>query len=495
MSDQQESPRDTFDVIVVGAGPVGENVADYAHRDGLSVALVESHLAGGECSYWACVPSKAMLRPIQALAAARSVEGAREAVTGNIDVPAVLRRRDGFVGEYDDSAQVSWVEDIGVAFVRGHGRLHGERRVLVDEPGGSRMLTARRAVVMCTGSVPRVPSIDGLADVRWWTSHDATAMDEVPRRWAIVGGGVVACEMASVAQGLGAEGVTMLVRDDRLLRRLEPFAADAVHAGLSDSGVDIRFGVQVTSVRSAGDGSATDASAIDASAADGPVTIELDDGASLTVDRLLLATGRRPHTDDIGAETVGLTPGDPLRTDRGMGVTGVDGSWLFAAGDVTGEVPLTHQGKYQARLLGDRIVAEQQGRQPDLTEWGRHTPTADHVAVAQVIFTHPQVATVGLTQAQAAERNIPVEVLSYDLGSVAGAALHADGYAGQAMLVIDRARAVIIGATFAGPDVAELLHAATIAIVGEVPLGRLWHAVPAFPTVSEVWLRLLEARR
>ena len=469
----------TYDVVVVGAGPVGENVADYAHKGGLSVVVVERELVGGECSYWACIPSKAMLRPVQALAAARRLAGAAQAVSGPLDAGAVLARRDEFVHGFDDASQVGWLDGAGIALVRGTGRLAGERRVVVATGAGEVHLEARRAVVVCTGSAAALPPLPGLAEARPWTSREVTAMPAVPRRLAVIGGGVVSLEMAAAAKGLGADEVTVLVRGDRVLEQVEPFAGELVVEGLREAGVDVRF--------------RTSAERVDR-APDGTVRLPLDDGSVLEADELLVATGRRPRTDDLGLETVGLEPGGYLRTDDGLAVDG-GGGWLFAAGDVTGRVLLTHQGKYQARLLGDRLAAEARGETPQLGRWGAHAATADDAAVPQVVFTDPEVAAVGLTERQAAERGLRTRLVTYDLGSVAGAALAADGYRGRAALLVDLDRDVLVGATFVGQDVAELLHSATIAVVGEVPLDRLWHAVPAFPTISEVWLRLLEALR
>jgi dihydrolipoamide dehydrogenase len=274
----------------------------------------------------------------------------------------------------------------------------------------------------------------------------------------------------------------MLVRGDALLDRMEPFAGELVADRLRERGVDIRLSTTVTGVSRQG-GAGT------------PVTVETGDGSRVEADEVLMATGRRPHTDDIGLETVGISPGSPLETTRGQVVSGVRGDWLFAVGDVTGEVPLTHQGKYQARLVGERLADQARGEEVDLTRWGRHMPTADQAAVPQVIFTDPEVAAVGLTAAQADARGFETRLVYYDLGSIAGAALQADGYTGRAAMLVDVRRTVLLGMTFVGQDVAELLHAATIAVVGEVPLDRLWHAVPSFPTMSEVWLRLLEEWR
>ena len=488
-----------FDVVVIGAGPVGENVADYAHQGGLSAAIVESDLVGGECSYWACIPSKALLRPVRAVDAARQVAGAREVTGAPVAAAAAFERRDGFVSGYDDSGQVDWVRSAGVRLVRGRGRLAGPRRVAVETGEGERILSARVGVVVCTGSEAVLPPIDGLAQAHPWTSREATSMREVPARIAIIGGGVVACEMATAAAGLGAEQVTMLVREDRLLTNAEPFASALVRDGLVAAGVQVRFGTNATKVRRHGG---------EPGAGSGPVTLTLDGEEELVVDEVLVAAGRRPRTSDLGLETVGLDPGDPLTTDDTLAVTfaeqdGAGGAhpWLFAAGDVNGRAPLTHHGKYQARLLGERLAARARTREdraeaPGSSQrWGEFTPTADTEALVQVIFTDPQVAMVGLTRAQSLERGVPARTVEFDLGAVSGAALHADGYTGRAAVTVDVDREVLVGATLVGPDVGEMIHAATIAVVGEIPLARLRHAVPAFPTMSEVWLRLLEEWR
>jgi dihydrolipoamide dehydrogenase len=459
------------DVVVVGAGPTGENVADRVVRGGLTATVVEAELVGGECSYWACMPSKALLRPVLALRAARRLAGAREAVTGTLDVEAVLARRDAFVHKMDDAGQVSWLDSAGIGLVRGHGRIVGERRVDVATPDGDVVsLEARVAVVLATGTTAQVPSIPGLQEARPWTSREATSASAVPAHLVVLGGGVVGLEMAQAWHGLGAR-VSVVERRDRLLGRLEPFAGELVAAQLREDGVDLRLGVSAEAVRR--DGQA------------GTVTVELSDGSEVTGDELLVAAGRRPATTDVGLEVVGLEPGAPVPVDDSLRVPGVP--WLYAAGDANGRVLLTHQGKYQGRVTGDAIVARSRGEEP------AYVAEADHTMVPQVIFTDPEIASVGLTEAQAVERGLRVRLVTHDLGAVAGASLHADGYAGRAALVVDEDRGVVVGATFVGQDVADLLHSATIAVVGEVPLTRLRHAVPSYPTISEVWLRLLEA--
>ncbi|UED83341.1 dihydrolipoyl dehydrogenase family protein [Streptomyces profundus] len=472
---------DVFDVIVIGAGPPGENLAERTRAAGLRTAVVERDLVGGECSYWACMPSKALLRPSAALAAARAVPGAREAAGGELAVDAVLASRNAFASDWQDEGQVSWLESVDVELVRGQGRLAGPREVVVTAADGAeRRLVARHAVALCTGSRPALPPLPGMDEARPWTSHEATSSQRVPERLAVVGGGVVGVEMASAWRSLGAS-VTLLVRGDALLPQWEPFAGELVAEGLASAGVEVRTGASVAALRRP--------------KAEGPVVVELSGGNTVIADEVLFATGRRAHTEDLGLETVGLSPGDWLSADDSLRVEGVPGGWLYCAGDVNHRAMLTHQGKYQARIAASAIVARARGASVDDRPWGAQAATADRQAVPQVVFTHPEAASVGLTLASAEKAGLRVRAVDHDMGAVAGAALFADGYRGRARLVVDEDRQVVVGASFVGPAAGELLHAATIAVAGEVPLSRLWHAVPAYPTISEVWLRLLEAYR
>ena len=458
--------EEVFDVVVIGGGPVGENAADRAVRGGLKTALVDHERFGGECSYWACIPSKALLRPGNLLAAARRMPGVP--VAGSLDPAAVFERRDSFTHKGDDSSQVDWAQGAGIETVRGHARITGEREVTVD---ADRVLRATHAVVVCSGSVPRTPDIPGLADAPTWTSRDATSSGEVPARLAVLGGGVVGVEMAQAWARLGAE-VDLILTGPRPLPKYADFVGDAVAEGLRADGVRIH----------------ADSGLVKTTAADGAARLELRDGRTLIADRVLVATGRRPATDELGLDAIGLKPGAPLTVDDTGQVSDVDGGWLYAAGDVTGRALLTHQGKYAARAVGDVIAARATAQPVDTGPWSGYTSTADHHAVPQVVFTDPEVASVGLSGPAEGQPHRAVDV---DI-AVAGSSLHADGYAGKARMVVDTEREVVVGVTFVGQDVADLLHSATIAIVGEVPLRRLWHAVPAFPTISEVWLRLLE---
>ncbi|QKV91987.1 NAD(P)/FAD-dependent oxidoreductase [Streptomyces sp. NA02950] len=473
---------DEYDVVVLGAGPVGENLADRTRAAGLSTAIVESELVGGDCSYWACIPSKALLRPVIARADARHTPGLRQAVGGPLDNAAVFTHRDSFVSDWKDDGQVGWLDSAGIDLVRGHGRLTAPRQVTVTGPDGQeRVLTARHAVGICTGSRAAVPELPGLAEARPWTSREATSSSTVPRRLAVVGGGVVAVEMATAWNAFGSE-VTMLIRGSGLLERMEAFAGELVAEALTEAGVKIRTGTSVTGVRRDG--------------ADGPVTLTLADGETVEADEVLFATGRAPRTHDVGLETIGLRPGSWLDVDDTLRVRDVPGGWLYAAGDVNHRALLTHQGKYQARIAGAAIGARAQGVPLLETDrWGAHSATADTAAVPQVVFTDPEVGAVGLSAAQAEAQGRSVRVVDYDLGQVSGAALYADGYRGRARMIVDLDRGHLIGVTFVGPGVGELLHSATVAVAGEVPVERLWHAVPSFPTMSEIWLRLLEAYR
>lgn len=474
-----DMPVDTFDVVVIGAGPPGENVADRVVRSGLSCAVVESELVGGECSYWACMPSKAMLRPWAAVSAARSVPAVAKAGGADLEESEVRKSRNAFASNWRDGSQIDWLENAGAVLFRGHGRLAGERRVdVASREGEVVQLVADHAVVVSCGSRALIPDIPGLKAANPWTNREATAADEVPASLAIIGGGAVGVEMATAWAALGTR-VTMLVRSDRLLPAMEPFAGELVAESLESMEVDVRTG--------------TTAESVDRDGGTGPVRLQTSKGDEVTAAEVLVATGRSPRTDDLGVHTVGLTPGDWLDVDETCRVERVPGGWLYAVGDVNGRALLTHQGKYQARQAAAALAARVNGAEVAGESWSPYTATADKAAAVQVIFTTPNAASVGRTLEQAESDGRNVRAVDYDIGKVAGAALHGRDYKGQARLVIDEDRKVIVGATFVGADIGELLHAATIAIAGEVPIDRLWHAVPAFPTISEVWLRLLES--
>jgi pyruvate/2-oxoglutarate dehydrogenase complex dihydrolipoamide dehydrogenase (E3) component len=485
-----DTNRDTWDVIVVGAGPPGENAALFAIEGSARTAvLVEVELVGGECSYWACMPSKALIRPIEVLDSAKDLGGTATVVGSRVDVAAVLARRDVVVNHHNDSSQIKWATANRIDVVRGRGRLAGERTVAVTQPDGStRTLHARQAVVLATGTSALIPPIPGLREAQPWTSRDVTNIHEIPRRVVIIGGGVVACEAATWLSGLGVAELTIIEASQQLLGRDEPFAGQMVADHFAKAGIKVLLGQPVTSVTRA-DPSATGEGQIHGGAVEITVGTE-----TLTADEVVVATGRVPNSRDLGWASVGVDVEHFAAVDDHLNVVvpggaGIVGEWLYAIGDLTGRALLTHMGKYQARIAGTVIAARAEGRP---LEGSAYVDIADHGVVPQVTFTQPQVGSVGLTESAAEAAGVDVETVEYDMAALAGTYLQRDHYVGRAKLVIDRAAEVIVGATFVGPEISDLVHAATIAVVGKVPISTLWHAVPSYPTVSEIWLRLLE---
>ena len=444
---------DSVDVAILGAGPGGEHAANALHAAGRSVALIERELIGGECSNWACIPTKTLLRPTEVRGESERAAGVRAAA---LDWPDLDRYRDYMTSAGDDSARVTGYEDMGLTVIKGSGKIAGPG--VIDVEG--RRLEASQ-ILISTGSEPVIPPIEGLAQAGYWTNREATALHEIPGSVVVLGGGPVGIELAQFLARFGAE-VTIVQGSEQLADREDARVSELLADALARDGIAVRTGVHATSI----------------ALRDGRRIVGLDDGSQVSGEVLVLAVGRRPRSSDIGLETIGVSAGERGEIPVDAHCRVADGVW--ACGDCTGVALFTHVAKYQARIA----MADMAGRAVD----------ADYRAIPRVIFTDPEVAAVGLGEAAARDAGFDVAVATLDLptGGVARSYTYEQDPRGEMRIVFDRAERVMLGAWAVAPLAGEWIHEAVLAIRARVPYEVLIDTVPQFPSFSEGYLLALQ---
>lgn len=442
---------ENFDAIVIGAGPAGEVASSRLLKQGLRTALIERELVGGECGYWACIPSKTLLRPTEALAEARRTPGLSQPETTWSEI---VEYRDYMIRNLDDTGAVKGYEESGASVFKGDARITAPGTVEVN---GTQLSSER--IVIATGSEATIPPIDGLQDAGFWTNREATTFSEVPESVVVLGGGPAGIELGQMLRRYGAK-VTIVQSAARLIDREEPRVSELIEEALRTDEVELVFGQKAVAVKGGASQKA----------------VELDSGVSVTAERLIVATGRRPRASELGLDALGIQLGErgEIPTDERCRVT--DGVW--AVGDVTGVSLFTHVGKYQARIACADIAGE--------------SATADYRAVPRVVFTDPEIAAVGLTTSQAKDQGLSLLEGRADLMNVARTETYGKGLGGEMGVLADRDRGILVGAWAVGPLAGEWIHQAVLAVKAEIPVEMLLDTVAQFPTFSEAYLGALE---